>query len=86
MLAWLHFVNAISKSLMDTTDEFYLKRVFLFKQWKTATKNKASYRSVRGKGYSQRMLNTQAPESDNTELESLALPITNFLLITLGIR
>ena len=38
MPAWLHFVNAISKSLMDTIDEFYLKRVFLFKQWKTSYK------------------------------------------------
>ena len=28
------------------------------------------------------MLNTQAPESDSTEFESLALPITNFLLIS----
>lgn len=48
MLAWLHFVNAISKSLMDTTDEFNLKRVFLLNNGKQATKNKASYRSVQG--------------------------------------
>ena len=34
MPAWLHFINAISKLLTDTIDEYYLKGVFQFKQWK----------------------------------------------------
>lgn len=66
MLAWLHFVNAISKSLMDTIDEFYLKRVFLLNNGKQAQRIRPHTEVSRERGYSQRMLNTQAPESDNT--------------------
>lgn len=76
MPALFHFVNVISKSLIATIDEFYLKRSF--KEW--ATEGKAAETHFQGGRQEWRMLKSQTLESDRAEFKPWPFPLLIYYL------